>query len=253
MSQEILECKQLSKYFDGLKAFDDFNASFEAGQVAALVGPNGAGKSTILHLISGLIRPTKGTIAYRGLFIHHLSPWKVARLGIGLLFQDIRLFANMTVLDNICVVLQPPESEYQLWDFLHPFQRQNQEKDLKDKAIQWLTSIGFQDHAQKLAGELSYGQQKLLAMLRLQAIGANVFLLDEPMAGLDQGSQQEIIHLIHQLKKASKIVILVEHHWPFVRAIADRVYLVHEGNLVMTGSTEDVLSHPNARLLSVGL
>jgi ABC-type branched-subunit amino acid transport system ATPase component len=253
MSQVTIECKGLVKSFGGVRAVADLSVSFEAGRVTALIGPNGAGKTTLFHLIAGLIHPDGGEINYQGKRIDHIPAYSIARLGIGRLFQDVRIFNKLTTLENVLVAYRGQVGESPLGSVLHRRKVATQERNNLRQAIHYLSFVGLSDLSEARAEDLSYGQQKLLAVARLLAADAEVFLLDEPTSGVNPGMVKEIITLIRQLAAQGKTVVLIEHDMSVVIEVADWVYFMDEGQIVAFGLPDEVLADRNIRAIYLGL
>lgn len=241
MNEITIECRNLTKTFGGLKAVDDVSVAFEAGKVTALIGPNGAGKTTLFHLISGALRPDSGEVWYRGRRIDGLPPWRIAQMGIGRLFQDVRVFGKLTVLDNVRVAFRKQSGENPLWAIVRRFRVNREEQALTQEARRWLAFVGLSESETTPAEDLSYGQQKLLAIARLLAAGADVFLLDEPMAGVNPETVCSLLMLIRRLSEEGKTVVVIEHNMNVVMEIADWVFFMDEGQIVAFGLPDEVL------------
>jgi ABC-type branched-subunit amino acid transport system ATPase component len=248
-----LECRDLVKSFGGVRAVDGVNASFEAGRVAALVGPNGAGKTTLFHLMSGALRPDSGEVFYRGQRIDGLPPWMVAQMGVGRLFQDVRVFGKLTALENLLVAGRDQLGERVVHALLSRGTVAKAERLEREQAQRWLQVVALQDHADDPAEALSYGQQKLLAIARLLAAGADVFLLDEPTAGVNPILVDRVLHLIRGLAEDGKTVVLIEHNLNVVVDVADWVYFLDEGQVAEFGSPQEVMGDAAVRAAYLGL
>lgn len=248
-----LELEKVSKSFGGLRAVNDVSATFEAGRITALIGPNGAGKTTLFHLIGGVLRPDTGIIRYKGRRIDGLSPWRVARYGIGRLFQDVRVFNKLTALENVLSAFPHQLGENPLWSLVLRPKVVQQERQLTHQARQLLQFVGLHEHADAPAESLSYGQQKLLAIARLLAARADALLLDEPTAGVNPEMVKEILALLRQLANNGKLVILIEHNMSVVMDIADWVYFMDEGKIIAAGTPTEVLGNPTVRAAYLGM
>lgn len=248
-----LELEKVSKSFGGLRAVNDVSATFEAGRITALIGPNGAGKTTLFHLIGGVLRPDTGIIRYKGRRIDGLSPWRVARYGIGRLFQDVRVFNKLTALENVLSAFPHQLGENPLWSLVLRPKVVQQERQLTHQARQLLQFVGLHEHADAPAESLSYGQQKLLAIARLLAARADALLLDEPTAGVNPEMVKEILALLRQLANNGKLVILIEHNMSVVMDIADWVYFMDEGKIIAEGTPNEVLGNSTVRAAYLGM
>lgn len=249
----MLELDKVSKSFGGLRAVDSVSATFEAGRITALIGPNGAGKTTLFHLIGGVLRPDQGVIRYNGKRIEGLPPWRIARYGIGRLFQDVRVFGKLTALDNVLTAFPHQLGENPLWSLALRPKALWQERQLAAQARQLLQFVGLHDHADATAESLSYGQQKLLAIARLLAAGADTLLLDEPTAGVNPEMVKDLLALLRQLASDGKMIVLIEHNMSVVMDVADWVYFMDEGKIVASGTPAAVLGDPLVRAAYLGM
>lgn len=251
MSSVQLECRDLSKSFGGVTAVDDVDVTFEAGKVTALVGPNGAGKTTLFHLITNVVRPDAGEVLYRGQTLTGIQPWAVARLGIGRLFQDVRVFRRLTVLENILVAFQELENPLAALFKRRGIIRRG--KELESQAIAWLELVDLAAYRSELAEALSYGQQKLLAIARLLAAGADVLLLDEPSAGINPILLERLSDVIKNLAIEGKTIVVIEHNMNVVLEIAQWTYFMDDGQVTAFGLPEEVLGDVGVRTRYLGL
>jgi len=248
-----LECLNLTKSFGGIKAVDDVSIAFESGKIFGLIGPNGAGKTTLFHLISGFIKPDHGEIMLNGKRLDILPPEEIARAGIGRLFQDVRVFGRLSVLENVLVAF-PDQSGESVFNsiFLRP-KVLRQERELLDKAFALLEFVNLLDCYKLPAENLSYGQQKLLAIARLLALNPDVFLLDEPTAGINPAMIDVILELIKKISGEGRIVIIIEHNMNVILEVANWVYFMNEGKIVAFGLPDEVLGEDSVRETYVGL
>lgn len=248
-----LECVNLVKSFGGLRAVDGVSLSFEAGKVTGLVGPNGAGKTTLFHLICGALKPDSGEVLYRGRPIQGLPPWVIAQMGIGRLFQDVRVFPKLTVLENVLVAQAHQRGERVAAAlFARPAVRR-EERAATAAALDLLDFVGLADYAGQPAEALSYGQQKLLAIARLLGAGADVLLLDEPTAGVSPTLIHRLLEVIRGLAGQGCTVVLIEHNMNVVLDVADWVYFLSEGNVAAFGLPIEVLGDSSVRAAYLGL
>jgi len=248
----ILQLKNVSKQFGGIKAVRDLTVEFKQGRITALIGPNGAGKTTAFNLIGGLFRPDSGSVTFHGKPLLGKKPWHIASLGIGRLFQDVRLFRKMTVLENVMTAFQQQEGE-SLWRvMLAPWTEFKPEARRKEQAMQLLEKVGLTEKTEALAENLSYGQQKLAAIARLLAADAKLLLLDEPTAGVNPVMIQQLLATIRQLAAEGRTIIFVEHNMEVVRALADWVIFMSAGRMMKSGKPHDVLADPNVRAAYIG-
>ena len=248
-----LRVEGVSKSFGAFRALHDVNVTARLGQVTALVGPNGAGKTTLFHVIGGNLAPDAGKVFLNGVDVTGLPPYKIARRHVGRLFQDVRVFPALSVAENIEVSFLH-RSDYTLATTLAWWRSGAREKDRRERAMAWLEFVGLADKADMPAGELSYGQQKLLALARIVALRPALLLLDEPTAALSPAMAKKMVELIKRLVAEQKLTtVLIEHNMGVVRELADYIYFLHEGTVHTHGSQKEVLENPVVRELYMGL
>lgn len=248
-----LELKNVTKTFGGVFAVNNVSLGFDGGHVYGLIGPNGAGKTTIFNLISGLLCPTRGSIHYDGKEISGRESWHIAQLGVGRLFQDVRVFDRLTAKENILTAFRKQKGENL---FVSIFRRREMEKDerrLGSRLELLLESVGLTEVADSLAVNLSYGQQKLLALARLLAADMDVLLLDEPAAGISPQMVRTILELIRRLAGEGKTVIIIEHNMNLVSECVDEVFFMDEGRVVSSGTPQTVLGSPELKTAYLGI
>ncbi|MBI4560459.1 MAG: branched-chain amino acid ABC transporter ATP-binding protein/permease [Candidatus Rokubacteria bacterium] len=240
----LLSLSGVSKSFGGIRALDNFSLALREGEITGLIGPNGAGKTTAFNLITGFVQPDAGSILCRGRELRGLSPHEIARLGIARSFQDLRLFPRMTVLDNVVVAL-PGQRGEQLWFVVvgAPQLIRAEGQNLR-RAHDLLTFVGLAEKAGELAEDLSYAEQKLLALARLLATEADLLLLDEPASGLDPTSMQATMALIRRLPEYGKTVCVIEHNLDVIKGLADPVVFLNEGQAIAVGTPAEIMADP---------
>lgn len=248
-----LVVKKVAKSFGDFTALHDVDAVVFPGKITAFVGPNGAGKTTLFHIFSGNLRPDKGSVLLDDKNITGMPPWRTARLGIGKLFQDVRVFENMTVLENICTALLH-SYEQSLFSAFRFSGQQMPTVKYREEAMHWLEFVGLAELADHKGYELSFGQQKLLSIARLIAHKSTCLLLDEPTAALSPAMIQKMIELIQKLVSEQNIsVALIEHNMSVVKELAFYTYFMHEGTVFCHGTQNCVLENPEVRELYMGL
>lgn len=236
----ILSTKNLAKHFDGVYAVDNLSLSFEKGKVTSLIGPNGSGKSTLINVLTG-IHEIDGGLVYVGdsKELSEIMPFDVSKYGITRTFQDVRLFEQMTVLDNILVVLTDRGAG--------SFFEKHGAKHL-DIAEKVLTKVNLLEKRGELAINLSYGQRKLLEIARILAMmhspsgSAQIFFFDEPFAGMFPEMIKVVSAVIKELRTQGKTVILVEHNMDLIRELSDYVFVLDSGKLLAEGNPSEVLA-----------
>ena len=239
----LLECKSLGIQFGGLKAVDNFNISIEEGSLYGLIGPNGAGKTTVFNLLTGVYKPTVGSIKLNGSIISGLKPVQISKLGIARTFQNIRLFSNMTVLDNVKVALHNEIRYSLLSDFLHDFNYSKKEALMDEKAEDFLKVFELDEFKNLKAGNLAYGQQRKLEIARALATRPKLLLLDEPAAGMNPQETAELMDTIKLIREKYKItILLIEHDMKLVSGICEYLTVLNFGTELVRGTPGEVLN-----------
>lgn len=237
-----LECHNLSKHFDGITAVDKVSLSFEAGQVTALIGPNGAGKTTAFNLLNGFLQPDEGEVRLRGRSITGLKLWRIARLGMGRLFQDVRVFPRMTALENVLAAFDDYEAEAPWRAVFLPHLTRRRDRQRTARATELLASVGLHGREESLAQNLSFGQQKLVAIARLLAAESEILLLDEPAAGVHPAMIDHILGVIRNLAGEGRTILIIEHDLDVVARLADTVHLMERGTVAASGAPAEVFA-----------
>jgi len=233
----LLEAKGVAKTFGGLKAVDDVSFSLRSGIITTLVGPNGAGKTTLFNLMTGHLTPDRGEVTWLGKSILGLPHWKIARLGIGRSFQDLKLFANMTVEENIETFT---ERASWLWQPGGASARSAR----RARVDATLAATGLDDKRDARAVDLAYAERKFLSLARIMASGARLWLLDEPASGLDRGSYDRFVSLLRHEVKSRVTICIIEHNLDIVQSISDRIAFLDQGRLLAEGEPKTILSDP---------
>jgi ABC-type branched-subunit amino acid transport system ATPase component len=247
MREHLLEVEGLSKSLGGVKAVRNLSLSLPSGAVSSLIGPNGAGKTTLFNVINGYVRADSGSIRYRGVEIGKLSPSRRASLGIGRLWQDARLFGGLTVIENLQTAKRGHAGESLISCFLRRGAVRRAEAEAGECAERILELIGLRGKRNSLAGELSYGQQKLLGLGRLLMNGADLLLLDEPTSGVNPTMVDKILEFVRMLPSEGKTVLMIEHNIREAAKVSDRVYVMSEGTIVRSGAPASVISNQSLR------
>ncbi len=237
-----LVAQGLGKHFGGIRAAQDLSLALPRGRITALVGPNGAGKTTVFNLLTGFLPPESGRVILDGRDVTRLPPWRAVRAGLARSFQDVRLFERMTVLDNVMVAIPDQPGERLLALFFAPRRVARAERANRDKALRYLAFVGLAHRADEVAGALSFGEQKLVALARLLATEAEVLLLDEPASGVDAQWVRRMLELIRQCAEAGRTVCLVEHNLEAVTAVADHAYFMEAGRIVAEGAPAELMA-----------
>lgn len=231
---DILNTHNLSKHFDGVYAVDSLSIDFKQGKITGLIGPNGSGKSTLTNLLTGIHRLDGGMAVIDGVSLKKIIPHEVPLYGITRTFQEVRLFEQMTVLDNILVVI----TERNVFGAL--FSKHT--KLDKKKAEEILQKVGLWEKRHQLAINLSYGQRKLLEIARVLAMDAKIIFFDEPFAGLFKEMVKQVVNILLEMKQQGKTIILIEHNMELIRQLADYLYVLDEGKLLAHGDPQRVLN-----------
>ena len=240
----VVEAKDITMQFGGLKALSDINIHIEEGEIVALIGPNGAGKTTFFNLITGIYRPTVGTLTFNGESIVGLKSSAIAEKGISRTFQNIRLFANMTTLENCMVARHTRTNAGPLSAVLRNAKFKREEEHTVDQAAKRLEFVGLADKANELAKNLPYGDQRRLEIARALATDPTLVLLDEPAAGMNPQETKSLNGLIRSVRDLGITVLLIEHDMKVVMDIADRIYVLDFGELIAEGLPADIQRNP---------
>ena len=236
----ILEITSLTKRFGGVTAVSNIDISVQQGQIASLIGPNGAGKTTLFNCVTGLEHPTEGSVKFQNASIVGLRPDQIAAIGMARTFQNIRLFSNLTVLDNVKIG-RHWRSKSRLWGAISRNQKQRQEESyITSYAFQQLNFVGLEEFRDQLAGNLSYGDQRRIEIARALAMGPELLLLDEPAAGMNPQETQRLIELIHAIREQGITILLIEHDMKMVMQISDWVTVIAQGEKISAGEPEAV-------------
>lgn len=239
-----LEVQALHKRFGGLQALRDTSFAVSEGLITCLVGPNGAGKTTIFNVITGFLRPDSGHVRFRGRSLGGLRPQAIVRAGIARTFQNLRLFADLTALDNVLMGIADQCGEEPLGALFRPLRTAREQRRCRETAMQALAHVGLDRRAAEVVRNLSYGEQKLLAIARILATGAELLLLDEPASGLSADALAAVMALLRRLKAEGKTLLVVEHNTRVVQQIADDLLFLHQGHLMARGPPEQIIGDP---------
>jgi len=241
----LLQIRDLTHWFGGLRAVYDFNLELEEGELVGLIGPNGAGKTTIFNLVTGAYRPTEGTVQLNSDDLVGLQPHQITALGIARTFQTIRLWNELTVLDNICIA-HASRIRYSLADsILHGPRYREEEKHIKQQAIELLAVFDLADQVQELAKNLPYGAQRRVEIARALATEPRVLLLDEPAAGMNPGEIEELMELIQQIRKEFGLTIwIIEHQMRVIMNICERIKVIDFGKTIAEGTPMEIQNNP---------
>jgi len=238
----LLEVKGLTKQFGGLTAVSDVSFNLVEHQITALIGPNGAGKTTLFNCISGFYQPTKGEVLLRGTSIVGLAPHQILRKGLARTFQLVRNFEGMTILENIMTGAHSRSGQNLLSAMFSLPKVRKSEQQLRREALEVLDILGILHLADKYPNELSYGQKRLVEVAKVLATGADLLLLDEPAAGLNDQETLSLMKIIEKIRAMGKSILLVEHNMKFVMGLADKVVVIEFGKKIAEGTPDEVKS-----------
>ena len=242
----VLECINLGVSFGGLKAVDNFNIAIGPTEISGLIGPNGAGKTTVFNLLTKVYQPTTGTVLLDGNDTNHLTTAQVNRHGIARTFQNIRLFNNLTVEENVKVAMDNQMKCGMLSNVLRLPSYWKEEKRTHEKALELLSIFHMEDLADTKAGSLPYGAQRRLEIIRALATEPKLLLLDEPAAGMNPSETAELMENIRKIRDTFQIaILLIEHDMNLVMNICEGIAVLNFGRIIAKGTPEDIQSNPD--------
>ncbi|MCL6638419.1 MAG: ABC transporter ATP-binding protein [Firmicutes bacterium] len=241
----VLEVKGVSKNFGGLRAVSDFNLTLGDNEVVGLIGPNGAGKTTVFNLITGIFPVSSGSISFLGKNILGLPPYRITQMGIARTFQNIRLFKQCSVLDNVRTVFHPRVNYGLLDAFTHSPRYLAEERRITGESLALLKTMNLDDRWEMQAGNLPYGDQRRLEIARALAGGPKLLLLDEPAAGMNPSEVGKLVDLIRFIKQHFKVtILLIEHQMGVVMNVCERLVVLDFGEIIATGTPEEIRNNP---------
>ncbi|MBL7208970.1 MAG: branched-chain amino acid ABC transporter ATP-binding protein/permease [Dehalococcoidia bacterium] len=238
----VLEVEGLSKDFDGIRAVDNASFALPEGRVTALIGPNGAGKTTVFNLVTDFLKADGGRVSFRGRDITKSATHKITHLGVARSFQEVRVFPGMLVLDNVLVALPRQSGESLGPLFFRPWKVAKEEKENYRRAMAYLNFVGLAEKSQQMASDIAFAEQKLLALARLLATGADVLLLDEVVSGIDPASIDRQLGLLRRLAGWGKTICIIEHNLDVVRGVADTAHFMAEGRVIASGTPAELMA-----------
>ena len=241
----VLDVRNLGIDFGGLTAVDSFSVSLGPTEICGLIGPNGAGKTTIFNLLTGVYQPTRGSVLINGIDTKGMSTFKVTKLGIARTFQNIRLFTDMSVLDNVKVGMHNQIKCSFVSSLFHLPSYFAAEKKANARAMELLDFMGLADLADQKAGSLPYGVQRRLEIVRALATNPSIILLDEPAAGMNPSETTELMHQIRRIRDTFHIAIfLIEHDMNLVMNVCETIAVLNYGHLIAKGTPEEIRQNP---------
>jgi branched-chain amino acid transport system ATP-binding protein len=240
MAKKLLEVKDILVKFGGVTALNNVNLHVSEGEIAALIGPNGAGKTTVFNIVTGYYSPTSGEVLLEGESLVGLRPYTIARKGLGRTFQNIRLFGDMTALENVATAADALNKSGLVGSLFGVPRSRRDEKRSMESAMELLTFIGLDHRAHQMAKNLPYGDQRRLEIARALALNPKVLLLDEPAAGFNPQEKVELGNLIKKIRDRGFAVLLIEHDMSLVMKISDRITVLDFGQKIAEGKPEEI-------------
>jgi len=240
----MLRLSSITKNFGGLQVLQDLSLVIPGRGIFGLIGPNGAGKTTVFNLITGLTAPTSGNIEFRGQSLTGLPPHRVTRCGVARTFQNIRIFKEMTLAENVLVAMGR-QDRYSALHVLWPSARLRAAQQWeRAHATELLAKVGLADQASILAGKLSYGEQRRLEIARALATGPKLLLLDEPAAGMNGAEKQQLMQEIVKLEESGLSILIIEHDMRFVMRLCWHIAVLNFGRLIARGTPDEIRANP---------
>jgi branched-chain amino acid transport system ATP-binding protein len=240
----MLQFNHIGKHFGGLHVLQDVNFTVPEGGIFGLIGPNGAGKTTVFNLITGLLRPSEGSILFEGRDLGTTPPHKITRLGMARTFQNIRIFKEMTLLENVVVGMHDHLHYGLAGLLLNLGGYRKMERQARERAMELLSWMRLDHKAHQLADSLSYGEQRKLEFARALATNPKLLLLDEPVAGMNPAEKTELMSEIANIKQRGFSIFMIEHDMRFVMGLCDRIAVLNFGRIIAEGTPDQVKSNP---------
>lgn len=240
----LLEVDDLHLEFGGVKAVDGLNMAVHEGEIVSMIGPNGAGKTSAFNCITGFYRPTSGQIRFQGESIVHARPSRITRMGLARTFQNLRLFNDMSVLDNVKTAMHAHLAQNWYDAFLHTPRFRRTESHCHTDARAWLEFVGFEGDDRLYVNQLPYGSQRKVEIARALASSPSVLLLDEPAAGLNHNEMRALVDLIRRIRDLGVSIVLIEHDMGLVMDISERIIVLNYGAEIADGTPEQIRNNP---------
>jgi len=244
MSKLMLRTESVTQRFGGLTAVNQVSVDLYEGEIVGIIGPNGAGKTTFFNVLTGIYTPTEGKVYLDGEEITGKMPHEVAKLGMTRNFQNIRLFSNMTIIENIMTGIYCRKKATVVDSILHTKRHRQEEKETEAEALKYLEIVGLADNRYDMATSLPYGQQRKLEIGRALASNPKVLLLDEPAAGMNEQETLELADFIKKLRDLGYSIILIEHDMRLVMNVCDRIYVLNYGEQIAQGTPDEIKKNP---------
>jgi branched-chain amino acid transport system ATP-binding protein len=240
----VLELSAVTMRFGGVTALEDITFRIEPGEILGLIGPNGAGKTTCFNVITGVYPPTAGSVRFQGTDLAGRKRYQITRMGVARTFQNIRLFPEMTALENVMVGADAHHRTSVVSSMLGLPVHRREEREGRERAIELLRRVGIADRGSELARNLPYGYQRRLEIARALATGPTLLCLDEPAAGFNPREKRELMDLIRSIRAEGYTVLLIEHDMGLVMGVTDRIVVLDFGRMIAEGTPEQVRENP---------
>ncbi|EAX46984.1 ABC transporter related [Thermosinus carboxydivorans Nor1] len=241
----LLKTTKLTKVFGGLRAVSNVNLEIHPGELVGLIGPNGAGKTTVFNLLTGVYEPTEGEIEFDGKSVVGLRPFQITQRGIARTFQNIRLFADLTVLDNVKIAYHFHVRYGLVESILRLGRYWQEEAEIEAKALRFLEIFQLADKKDEIAKNLSYGEQRRLEIARALAAQPKLLLLDEPAAGMNPQETQQLMEMIRWIRRQFNLtILLIEHDMSLVMGVCERIYVLDYGSVIAHGTPQEIKTNP---------
>jgi branched-chain amino acid transport system ATP-binding protein len=240
----VIQAEKVTMLFGGLRALSNIDLHVDEGEIVALIGPNGAGKTTFFNLMTGIYKPTEGSVTFHGKELGNRKPHQICEMGVARTFQNIRLFANMTTLENVMVGRHSRSTAGPVRAILRTPGFKREEQRTIDESLKYLRFCGLVDKANELAVNLPYGQQRKLEIARALATEPKLLLLDEPAAGMNPQESKDLTRLVGRIRDTGVTIFLIEHDMKVVMDIADRIYVLDFGEMIAEGKPAEIQKDP---------
>jgi branched-chain amino acid transport system ATP-binding protein len=242
--ETVLSIEHVAVHFGGLVAVSDLSFTVGAGEIVALIGPNGAGKTTAFNVVTGFLKATKGTVRYRSTVLNGLKPHQISQLGLVRTFQRTSVFRETSVFQNVLTGLHC-QGTSTLWDTLLGTPRERKsEQSLVSEVWEILNFVGLRHRANDLAGNLPYGDQRLLGVALALAVKPQMLLLDEPASGMNPSETAQFVKLVRKIRDTGTTILLVEHDMPMVMDVSDRIVVLNYGRIIAEGAPAKIQNDP---------
>ena len=243
-AKTVLSIEHVAVHFEGLVAIADMTFSVRAGEIVGLIGPNGAGKTTAFNVITGFLKPTSGEVRYRSIPLNGMKPHEIAALGLVRTFQRTSVFRNSSVFENVLTGLHC-RGRSNIWQSLLKTRREKEaERQLVNDANEILQFVGLERRAPEAAGNLPYGEQRLLGVAMALAVKPSMLLLDEPVSGMNPSETARFIQLVKKIGATGVTILLVEHDMPMVMQVSDRIVVLNHGRIIAEGLPAEIQNNP---------